>query len=78
MTTEPSAETLALEHGTGDRLVAALGRLPRRQREVLTLRYFVDLSEVQIAEALHISPGSVKAHAHRGLAALRADVEGRS
>lgn len=78
MTTEPSAETLALEHATGDRLVAALGRLPRRQREVLTLRYYLDLSEIQIADALHISPGSVKAHAHRGLAALRAEVEGPS
>ena len=41
-TTEPSAETRALEHATGDRLVAALGRLPRRQREVLTLRYYLD------------------------------------
>lgn len=77
-TTEPSAETRALEHATGDRLVAALGRLPRRQREVLTLRYYLDLSEAQIADALSISPGSVKAHAHRGLAALRADVEGTS
>jgi RNA polymerase sigma-70 factor (sigma-E family) len=74
-TTEPSAETRALAHATGDRLVAALGRLPRRQREVLTLRYYLDLSEVQIADALSISPGSVKAHAHRGLAALRSDVE---
>jgi RNA polymerase sigma-70 factor (sigma-E family) len=78
MTTEPSAETRALEHATGERLVAALGRLPRRQREVLTLRYYLDLSEIQIAAALSISPGSVKAHAHRGLAALRTDVEGTS
>lgn len=77
-TTEPSAETRAIEHATGDRLVAALARLPRRQREVLTLRYYLDLSEVQIADALSISAGSVKAHAHRGLAALRADVEGTS
>ena len=75
-TTEPSAETRALEHATGDRLVAALGRLPRRQREVLTLRYYLDLSEAQIADALSISAGSVKAHAHRGLTGLRSDVEG--
>jgi RNA polymerase sigma-70 factor (sigma-E family) len=75
-TTEPSAETRALEHATGDRLIAALGRLPRRQREVLTLRYYLDLSEAQIADALSISAGSVKAHAHRGLASLRSDVEG--
>jgi RNA polymerase sigma-70 factor (sigma-E family) len=75
-TTAPSAETRALEHATGERLVAALGRLPRRQREVLTLRYFLDLSEAQIADALSISAGSVKAHAHRGLTGLRSDVEG--
>ena len=75
---EPSAESRAVEHATGDQLVAAVGRLPRRQREVLTLRYYLDLSEAQIADALSISAGSVKAHAHRGLAALRSDVEGTS
>jgi RNA polymerase sigma-70 factor (sigma-E family) len=78
MTTEPSAEVRALEHAAGVTLVAALSRLPRRQREVLTLRYYLDLSEAQIANALTISTGSVKAHAHRGLAALRSDVEGTS
>lgn len=77
-TMEPSAETSAIQHATGDRLVAALGRLPRRQREVLTLRYYLDLSEAQIADALGISAGSVKAHAHRGLISLRSDVEGTS
>jgi RNA polymerase sigma-70 factor (sigma-E family) len=78
LTLEPSAESRALEHATGDRLVAALERLPRRQREVLTLRYYLDLSEAQIADTLSISAGSVKAHAHRGLAALRSDVESPS
>jgi RNA polymerase sigma-70 factor (sigma-E family) len=78
LTIEPSAESRALDHAAGDRLVAALGRLPRRQREVLALRYYLDLSEAQIAEALSISAGSVKAHAHRGLAALRSDVEATS
>ena len=74
-TSEPSAETRALEHAAGDRMILALGRLPRRQREVLTLRYYLDLSEAQIADAMGISRGSVKAHAHRGLAGLRSDVE---
>jgi RNA polymerase sigma factor (sigma-70 family) len=74
-TEEPSAEARALDHATGELLLAALGRLPRRQREVLTLRYYLDLSEAQIADALSISTGSVKAHAHRGLIALRSDVE---
>jgi RNA polymerase sigma-70 factor (sigma-E family) len=77
-TVYPSAESQAADYATGARLAAALGRLPRRQREVLTLRYFLDLSEAQIADALSISAGSVKAHAHRGLAALRSDVEGTS
>ncbi|MEP7191460.1 MAG: SigE family RNA polymerase sigma factor [Actinomycetota bacterium] len=75
---EPSAEARALERVAGAKLLAALGRLPRRQREVVILRYYLDLSEAQIADTLSISRGSVKAHAHRGLAALRADVEGTS
>ena len=78
ITDEPSAESRALEHATGARLLAALGRLPRRQREVLTLRYYLDLSEAQIADTLRISSGSVKTHAHRGLVTLRSDVEGTS
>jgi RNA polymerase sigma factor (sigma-70 family) len=45
--------------------------LPVRQREVLVLRYHLGLSEAEIAEALDISRGAVKSHAHRGLAALR-------
>ena len=55
-------------------MVAALARLPQRQREVLVLRYYADASEAEIAEALGISPGAVKSHAHRGLSALRAQL----
>lgn len=54
-----------------DAVRAALLQLSERQREVLVLRHYLDWSEAQIAEALGISPGSVKAHAHRGSAALR-------
>lgn len=68
---EGSAEDHALERETGNAMMQALGRLPQRQREVLTMRYYLDLSEAEIADALGISAGSVKAHAHRGLAALR-------
>jgi RNA polymerase sigma factor (sigma-70 family) len=50
----------------------ALGTLPRRQRQVVALRYFGDLSEREIAAELGMAPGSVKSHASRGLAALRA------
>jgi RNA polymerase sigma-70 factor (sigma-E family) len=49
----------------------ALRQLSERQREVLVLRYYLDWSEAQIADALGISRGAVKAHAHRGSAALR-------
>jgi RNA polymerase sigma factor (sigma-70 family) len=53
-------------------MLAAVDRLPQRQREVLILRYFLDLSEAEIAETLKISRGSVKSHSSRGIAALRA------
>ncbi|GAA0254146.1 SigE family RNA polymerase sigma factor [Cryptosporangium japonicum] len=58
---------LAEEHRE---VLAALRRLPRRQREVLVLRYWSDLSEAQIAETLDISRGTVKSTASRALAAL--------
>ena len=53
----------------------ALQRLPDRQREVLALRYYLDLSEAEIAETLGISRGAVKSHASRGAAALRTLME---
>lgn len=53
----------------------AIRGLPDRQREVLALRYYLDLSEADIAETLGISKGAVKTHASRGVAALRAQME---
>lgn len=53
----------------------ALRALPDRQREVLALRYYLDLSEAEIARTLGISKGSVKTHAHRGLATLAPRLE---
>ena len=73
--TAASAEQHALDDETTTTMIGALGRLPQRQREVLTMRYYLDLSEAEIADALGISPGSVKAHAHRGLASLRDRME---
>ena len=55
-------------------IVAALRTLPDRQCAVLVLRYFLDLSEADIAETLGIARGSVKSHASRGLAKLAAIV----
>ena len=71
----PSAESGALARLEQDEVVAALRRLPARQRECLVLRYYGDLSEAQIAAAMRISTGAVKSHASRGMAALRADLE---
>jgi RNA polymerase sigma-70 factor (sigma-E family) len=56
-----------------DQLWRALGRLPRRQRAVVVLRYFEDLSEAQAAEALGVTVGTVKSQTARALAALRLD-----
>jgi len=52
-------------------VVAALRTLPRRQREVLVLRYWSELSEAEIADALGVAKGTVKSSASRGLAALQ-------
>jgi RNA polymerase sigma-70 factor (sigma-E family) len=61
--------TLATDRRTA--VLDALRTLPTRQREVLALRHYLELSEAEIAETLGISRGSVKAHASRGSAALR-------
>ena len=66
----PSAEAGALARTEHDRVLAAMRRLPDRQREALALRYYLDLSEAEMAAAMGISTGSVKTHLHRGLAAL--------
>lgn len=54
-----------------DHVFALLAALTPRQRAVMVLRYYDDLSEAQIADALGCSAGTVKAHASRALAALR-------
>ena len=70
-TTAP-ADTGALAKAQRGAVLDALSQLPDRQREVLVLRYYLELSEAEIAEALGIARGSVKSHASRGSAALRA------
>ncbi|MBF9070719.1 SigE family RNA polymerase sigma factor [Streptacidiphilus fuscans] len=53
-------------------LMAALAELPPRQRMVVVLRYWEDMSEHQVAEAMDCSVGNVKSQANRGLSKLRA------
>jgi RNA polymerase sigma factor (sigma-70 family) len=68
---EPDAEELERsELRLG--LVAALADLPRRYREVLVLRYGLDLSEEETAAVLRCRRGTVKSRAHRGLRLLAA------
>ncbi len=71
----PSAEQHALAGELRAAVIGALHQLPQRQREVLVLRYYGDLSEADIAVALHVSRGAVKSHASRGMAALRSTLK---
>lgn len=54
-----------------DEMAAALSRLPVRQRTVVVLRYYEQLSEREIAQVMGISTGTVKSTAARALARLR-------
>jgi RNA polymerase sigma-70 factor (sigma-E family) len=65
-----SAETEALLGEAHREALAALRRLPARQREAVVLRYCLDMTEDQAAQAMGVSRGTVKSSTHRGLAAL--------
>ncbi|WP_332262183.1 RNA polymerase sigma factor [Kitasatospora mediocidica] len=71
----PSAEDHAILNDEHRRVVVALQELTDRQREVLVLRYWSDLSEAQIAETLGLSRGAVKSTASRALDALEKQLE---
>jgi RNA polymerase sigma-70 factor (sigma-E family) len=71
----PGADEVAAVAERREAVLGALRALPDRQREVLALRYYLDLSEAEIAATLGISRGSVKTHASRGAAALRTQME---
>jgi len=57
------------------RIMAALMRLPARQRQVVALRLILDLDTAETAEVLGIAPGTVMAHLGRAMAALRHDLQ---
>jgi RNA polymerase sigma factor (sigma-70 family) len=59
-------------------VLRALARLTIRERVVLALRFYLDLSEVQISAELGIATGTVKSTMARALGKLRADAELRS
>jgi RNA polymerase sigma-70 factor (sigma-E family) len=70
-----SAEQGAISLLERSAVIAALRKLPVRQREAIVLRYYADLSEAQIASTMGISRGAVKSHTARGMAALRTGLE---
>lgn len=71
---EPATPTASARHD--DLMWQLLATLPRRQRAVLVLRYYEDLSEEQIAATLGCAPGTVKSQASKALAKLRAALAG--
>ncbi|MEV4172662.1 sigma-70 family RNA polymerase sigma factor [Nonomuraea sp. NPDC049709] len=71
-----SAETVAVLGESRQEMLAALGRLPRRQREVLILRYYLDLSDAEIARAVRVKESTVRATASRALDRLARQLGG--
>jgi RNA polymerase sigma-70 factor (sigma-E family) len=77
---KPAPDMPSAEHGAfalleRSAVIAALRQLPARQREALVLRFYADMSEAQIADAMGISRGAVKSHTSRAMAALRSVLE---
>lgn len=68
---EPADEP-SLRRADRDRILAAIARLPQRQREVVVLRYYEDLGVTEIASVLSTSPGSVSSALSRAMTALAA------
>ena len=72
-----SAETGALAADERRAVINAMRTLPDRQRDVLVLRFYLDLPESEIALTLGIGAGTVKTHTRRGLEALARELESR-
>jgi RNA polymerase sigma-70 factor (ECF subfamily) len=70
----PSPEGAALKTERREQLLAAVQRLGDRDRDVLTCRYFLELSEEETAAALDVRRGTVKSRTARALARLQAEV----
>ncbi|MFE5402427.1 SigE family RNA polymerase sigma factor [Streptomyces sp. NPDC056580] len=71
----PGAEDPAERQALRDAMWRAIARLPARQRAMVVLRYYEDLSEAQTAEVLGVSVGTVKSAVSRALGKLREDPE---
>ncbi len=71
----PSPEGAALGHEQRQELLAAVLRLDERDRDILTCRYFLELSEDESAAALDVRRGTVKSRTARALVRLRQELE---
>jgi RNA polymerase sigma factor (sigma-70 family) len=71
------ADEPTMQHVERQQMLAAIARLPRRQREAVVLRYYEDLPVRQIAGTLETTPGAVSSALNRALAALASIVEHR-
>ena len=67
----PSPEAALLSAQQREGLLAAVNELPEDQRSVITLRYFVGLSEQEVADALDLPTGTIKSRTSRALERLR-------
>jgi RNA polymerase sigma factor (sigma-70 family) len=65
------ADTAALERAEQTRVLAAIKRLPGRQREIVVLRFYEDLTVAEVAHLLGISPGAVSSSAARAMTTLK-------
>jgi RNA polymerase sigma factor (sigma-70 family) len=71
---DPPAGAMGADSPVDPQIMAALMRLPARQRQVVALRLLLDLDTSRTAEVLSITPNTVMAHMARALAALRSDL----
>ena len=71
----PSPEVAALDDDRRSRLLRAMEELREQERVAVALRYFVGLSEAEMAEVMHCRPGTIKSRLARGLAKLRGVLE---
>ena len=75
---EPGADDAVVRNERQAEVVDVLMPLPLRQRQCLVLRYYLELSEREIASSLGISANSVKTHCRRGLAGMRSALGDRA
>jgi RNA polymerase sigma factor CnrH len=67
----PSPERTAMGHELGDRIARALRGLPARQRAIVVMRHYEEMTLEEIAQTLGLSLGTVKSNLHRGIVRLR-------